>query len=65
MAKRRVRPRPVAKNSQRTAKVPNAADQRDLTTDKDSSAKTSKLARKFFFFFAVFEHKLVSLRSQQ
>jgi hypothetical protein len=52
----RPRPRPVAKNSQRQAKVPNVADsdQRDLATDKagnkGSSTQKSNHIRKFLFF---------------
>jgi hypothetical protein len=62
------RPRPVAKNSQRKAKVPNVADQRDLTTDKpidkESSTQKSNHIRKFLFFFlAVVE--LASFRSRR
>jgi hypothetical protein len=41
----------VAKNTQRQAKVPNVADQRDLATDKGSSTQKSKRIRKFLFFF--------------
>ena len=46
-----IRPRPIPKTSQRQAKVPNVADQRDLTTDKGSSAQKSNLIRKSLFFF--------------
>jgi hypothetical protein len=42
------RPRPVAKDSQREAKVPNVAD---LTTKKGSSTQRSIHIRKFLFFF--------------
>jgi hypothetical protein len=47
----RPRPKPVTKTSQRQAKVPNVADQRDLVTDKGPSKKKSDRIRKFFFFF--------------
>ena len=45
-----IRPIPIPKNSQRQAKVPNVADQRDLTTDKGSSTQKSNLIRKSLFF---------------
>ena len=52
MAKR-VCPRPVAKNSQSQAKVPNVADldQRDLATDKGFSTQKSNHIGKFLFSF--------------
>ena len=53
-AEKPIRPKPVAKNSQRQpsrAKVPNVEDQRDPLTDKGSSAKKSNRVRKFLFFF--------------
>jgi hypothetical protein len=53
------RPKPVAKNSQLEAKVPNVADQRDLKTKKGSSTQKSKpIIRKFLFFFWVVVHEL-------
>jgi hypothetical protein len=41
-----IHPRPIAKNFQRQAKVPNAAVQRDRKTEKGSN-----YIRKFLFFF--------------
>lgn len=46
-----VRPRPIPRNSRHLAKVPNVADQRDLTTDKGSSIQNSNPIRKSLFFF--------------
>lgn len=51
-AERPVHPRPVAKNSQHQAKVPNVADQRDLTNDKGSPTEISNRIRKFLFFLS-------------
>jgi hypothetical protein len=51
MAGMPVRPRPISKNSQRQAKVPNVADRRDLTNDKGSSKQKSNRIRKSLFLF--------------
>jgi hypothetical protein len=53
LAKKPVRPmaRPVTKNSQRSAKVPNVADQGDLTTDNVSSVQKSNHISKLLFLF--------------
>lgn len=50
---KRVCPRPVTKNSQSQAKVPNVADsdQHDLATDKGSSTQKSNHIGKFLFPF--------------
>jgi hypothetical protein len=58
LAKKPIRPRPVAKT-----KVPNVADQRDLATDKGSSAQ-NRIRKFLFVFFAVVVHELASFRSQ-
>jgi hypothetical protein len=57
---RPVRPRPVTKKSQHQAKVPNVAEQRDLTTNKAIDKGTSiQKSRKLLFFFAIVVHELV------
>ena len=54
---KRIRPRPLAKNSQNQGKVPNVADQRDMELNR---------IRKFLFFFlALVVCELPSNRSQQ